>query len=137
MVDSSQPSGVKWGTISSSGGGVLTKGKVFLYIGLSLLLVLFLSFVFGTIRAKYEVVKIRQELLKQMQEEKNRYEKQLQEYQIRIEDLQKQLELSEKRTIAYRKQFQALERKKQEIKKPETEREIYERFKKLGYNPSR
>jgi len=117
------------------GDGVLIKGKVFLYIGLGLLLVLFLGFIFGTIRAKYEVSKVRQELLKQMQEEKNRYEKQLQEYQIRIEDLQKQLELSEKRTIAYRRQYQVLERRKQEIRKPETEQELYERFEKLGYKP--
>jgi len=115
----------------------MSKSKVILYIAIGILAVLLLSFLFGTFKAKYEVSRIRQELLKQMQEERIRYEKQLQEYQSQIEDLQRQLVLSERRVQGYRKQYQVLERKKQEIKKPETEKELYEKFEKLGYSPSR
>jgi len=113
----------------------MEKGKLILYIIVGLLLILFLSFIFGTLKTRYEVSKIRKELLKQIQDERAKYEKQIQEYQIQIEDLQKQLKLSEKRVLFYRNQYQSLEKKKQQIKPPSNERELYERFERLGYKP--
>lgn len=62
-----------------------------------------------------------------------RQEEQLKENEQRIQELEGQLEVLRKEQVLKEKKIVELKRKRQEIKPPQNEGELIERFRKLGY----
>jgi TolA-binding protein len=66
-----------------------------------------------------------------------RQEEQLKEKEQRIRELEGQLEVLRKEQVLREKKIVELKRKRQEIKPPQNEGELIERFRKLGYDDVR
>jgi TolA-binding protein len=62
-----------------------------------------------------------------------RQEEQLRERELRIQELERQLEVLRKEQVLRERRIAELRKKRQEIKPPQHEDEVVERFRKLGY----
>ena len=70
---------------------------------------------------------------KALQQVIQRQEEQLKEKELRVQELERQLEVLRKGQVLRERRIVELRKKRQEVKPPQDEDELVERFRKLGY----